>query len=94
MFELVNNVVGIYKQHIKGKLSSLPNITFNGRTSKESRLQSMLNNLKGLLQKAQSTLENANSGITGTLVGIFSSIDPGKYKELGIQLRGLLSARA
>ena len=82
MFELVNNVVGIYKQHIKGKLNSLPLITFNGRTSKESRLQSMLNNLKGLLQKAQSTLEDASSGIKGTFVGLFSNIDPGKYKTL------------
>ena len=82
MFELVNNVVGIYIQHIKGKLKSLPSITFNGRTSKESRLQSMLNSLKVLLQKAQSTLEDANSGITGTFVGLFSSVDIGKYKTL------------
>ena len=82
MFELVNNVVGIYKQHIKGKLKSLPSITFNGKTSKESRLQSMLNSLKRLLQKAQSTLDDANSGITGTFVGLFSNVDLGKYKTL------------
>ena len=81
MFELVNNVVGIYKQHIKGKLNSLPLITFNGRTSKESRLQSMLNSLKGLLQKANSTLEDTSSGFKGFLVG-FSSFDPEQYKSL------------
>lgn len=81
MFELVNNVVGIYKQHIKGKLNSLRSITFNGRTSKETRLQSMLNSLKGLLLKAQSTLEDTSSGVKGFLVG-FSSFDPEQYKPM------------